>query len=119
MVQRAIRLIDAYLNLSGHNTYDFINCIRNKPFNFPASRFLRSYSKRLAFLDGLRLRRIKKAMDDAAINNKIFHLWWHPHNFGINTIENINFLSKIMEHYNHLKKKYSMSSLNMGELCSL
>ncbi|CAK0759989.1 NodB homology domain-containing protein [Gammaproteobacteria bacterium] len=118
-IQRAFRLVDAYLNLSGHNTYDLKDCIQEKPFNFPASRFLRPYSAKLAFLDSLRLRRIKNAMDDAAINNRIFHLWWHPHNFGINTNENIDFLATIVEHYNFLKKNQGMASLNMRELCLL
>jgi hypothetical protein len=117
--QRAIRLADAYFNLSGHNTYDLATCVQEKPFNFPASRFLRPYSRRLSFLDRFRLKRIKNAMSHAAINKEIFHLWWHPHNFGANTSENINFLNKIIEHYDILKKQYGMKSLNMGELVKL
>jgi len=118
-VQRAFRLADAYFNLSGYNTYDLVSSTHEKPFNFPSSRFLRPYSKRLAFLDGLRLKRIKNAMSHAAINNEIFHLWWHPHNFGVNINENIDFLIKIAEHYNFLNKKYGMQSLNMGEICQI
>lgn len=117
--KRAFRLIDAYLNLSGHHTYDLANCIQKNPFNFPSSRFLRSYSSILAIFDRLRLRRITRAMDEAAIHKRIFHLWWHPENFGINTDENIGFLKKIMLHYDFLKKNHGMVSLNMGELCSL
>lgn len=119
LLQRALRLLDAYLNLSGRNTYQLTDCIRQTPFNFPASRFLRPYSKRLARLEWLRLRRIKEAMDDAAINGKLFHLWWHPHNFGINTAQNIRFLQKIAEHYQYLNSRYGMQSLNMSELCLL
>lgn len=118
-IRRAIRLIDAYLNLSGHHTYELQHCITEKPFNFPSSRFLRPYSSKFSILDGLRLKRITRAMDDAAINHRIFHLWWHPHNFGINTKENINFLIKIINHYKALKCTYGMRSLNMGELCLL
>lgn len=117
--QRAFRLTDAYLNLSGPNTYDLSACTQEKPFNFPSSRFLRPYSKKIAFLDGFRLRRIKHAMSHAAFNNKIFHLWWHPHNFGVNTKENIAFLTKIIAHYHTLHDNYEMASLNMGELCQL
>jgi peptidoglycan/xylan/chitin deacetylase (PgdA/CDA1 family) len=117
--QRAIRLADAYFNLSGHNTYDLATCIQEKPFNFPASRFLRPYSRKLSFLDKLRLKRIKNAMSHAATRNEIFHLWWHPHNFGVNTCENIQFLNRIVEHYNILNIKYGMKSLNMGELVQL
>jgi peptidoglycan/xylan/chitin deacetylase (PgdA/CDA1 family) len=117
--RRALRLIDAYLNLSGHNTYDLKDCIQEKPFNFPASRYLRPYSAKLAVLDGMRLRRIKNAMDNAAMNNRIFHLWWHPHDFGMNTNKNIEFLAKIVAHYDLLKKNHGMVSLNMGELSLL
>lgn len=117
--QRAFRLADAYLNLSGYNTYDLTSCAEEKPFNFPSSRFLRPYSKKLAFLDRLRLRRIKKAMNHAARKNKIFHLWWHPHNFGVNINKNISFLSKIVSHYETLSKEYGMKSLNMGDICNL
>jgi len=118
-LQRAFRLLDAYFNLSGHNTYDLKDCIKEKPFNFPASRFLRPYSDKLAFLDRLRLRRIKNAMNDAAINNRIFHLWWHPHNFGVNTNENNGFLAEILKHYTILNERYNMKSLNMADICNL
>ena len=118
-VKRAVRLVDAYLNLSGYNTHTFDSCIPRAPFNFPASSFLRPYSKKLAVLEGLRLRRIKKAMTDAAINKRLYHLWWHPHNFGKNTARNIEFLEKIAEHYRALNRTYGFRSLNMGELCQL
>ncbi|MBV2132968.1 polysaccharide deacetylase family protein [Pseudomonas sp. MAP12] len=118
-LQRALRLLDAYLNLSGHNTYRIAECLREQPFNFPASRFLRPYSKSLARFEWLRLRRIKAAMSDAAIHGKLFHLWWHPHNFGTNTFQNIHFLTRIAEHYRDLNRRYGMRSLNMGEICRL
>lgn len=117
--QRLFRFLDAYFNLSGHNTHELSDCVQCQPFNFPASRFLRPYSQRLAVLDGLRLRRIKRAMEDAAKHRRIFHLWWHPHNFGTHTAENIAFLEKISGHYELLKERYGMTSLNMGELCRL
>lgn len=118
-VQRAFRLVDAYLNISGHNTHDLSRCTRDKPFNFPASRFLRPYSARLAMFDKLRLKRITSAMDDAAINKRLFHLWWHPHNFGTHTKHNIDFLASVVEHYGALKNSHGMVSLNMSELCQL
>ncbi|HET8701488.1 MAG TPA: hypothetical protein VFL97_07465, partial [Nitrococcus sp.] len=118
-IRRAARLMDAYLNLSGHHTYELQHCTKEKPFNFPSSRFLRPYSSKFSILDGLKLNRITRAMNDAAINHRIFHLWWHPHNFGINTQKNINFLVKIINHYKALERSYGMRSLNMGELCLL
>lgn len=117
--KRAVRLVDAYLNLSGHNTYSFDSCISRAPFNFPASSFLRPYTRKLAIFDGLRLRRIKNAMTDAAINKRVYHLWWHPHNFGKDLAQNIEFLEKIAAHYRALNRIYGFRSLNMGELSQL
>ncbi|CAD6524737.1 polysaccharide deacetylase family protein [Paraburkholderia metrosideri] len=116
---RALRLIDAYVNLSGHNTYDLQECVQQTPFNFPASRFLRPYSERVAFLDDLRLHRVKRSMTDAAVNRRLYHLWWHPHNFGANLQQNIQFLQAIADHYDELEVKYGFSSLNMGGLCEI
>lgn len=114
--KRAFRLLDAYVNVSGHNVYDLKDCAIEKPYNFPSSRFLRPYSKKLAILDGLKLNRIKNSMTYAAKNNKFFHLWWHPHNFGVHTEKNINFLREIIAHYHDLHNQYGMESLNMSEL---
>ena len=118
-IQRAARFLDTYINLTGHHTYRPKDRTIELPFDFPASRFLRPYSQKLSFLDGLRLRRIKKAMNHAAKHGDIFHLWWHPHNFGKNTHANISFLEKIIKHYKILQQQYGMQSLNMGELCML
>ena len=118
-LNRAARLIDAYINISGHNTYTLADCTTHKPFNFPSSRQLRPYSKKLAILENLRLNRIKNSMTYAAKNNEIFHLWWHPHNFGIDHEQNMAFLKKLMRHYSKLHTAYNMQSLNMAELSSL
>ena len=118
-LKRHLRLIDSYFNISGYQTYSWEKCIQSKPFNFPASRFLRPYSKRLAWLDRYKLKRIKNAMEYAARHNELFHLWWHPHNFGQNIEKNISFLKQILDHFTILKNTYNMQSLNMGELASL
>jgi hypothetical protein len=70
-------------------------------------------------LDGLRLGRIKNAMTDAALNKRLYHLWWHPHNFGRNTAQNIAFLERIAEHYVLLRERHGFASLNMEELSEL
>ena len=58
-------------------------------------------------------------MTYAAKNNELFHLWWHPHNFGKDIFNNISFLNKILEHYNTLQFKYGMKSFNMKEVAHL
>jgi hypothetical protein len=57
-------------------------------------------------------------MTYAAKNGLTFHLWWHPHNFGINISENFCFLEKILLHYQQLKEKYGFQSMNMSGLAN-
>jgi hypothetical protein len=82
----------------------YINCFSAKP-----------YFKPLAFLEGLKIRRIKRQMLHAAKTGKTFHLWWHPHNVGVQTEFHMKQLEEIFSYYDELKKKYGMRSLNMDE----
>ena len=66
----------------------------------------------------LRLHRIKRDLTEAAKNGLLYHLWWHPHNFGVNTAANLAFLRKILEHYRSLHDLYGIESLNMGEMAA-
>ena len=118
LLRRAFRLLDAYINLTGHHCYTEEYMSATFPVNIPSSRFLRPHVARLQFLDWLRLQRIKKSMTYAAKNNLMYHLWWHPHNFGINQLENFAFLEEILVHYRYLKEKYSFSSYTMTELAN-
>jgi hypothetical protein len=119
MIRRAVRLLDAYLNLSGHHCYEPVYMKDLELCNIPASRFLRPYSKKAAFMDWLRLKRITNSMTYAAKHGLTYHLWWHPHNFGINLVENLAFLEKILQHYQKLSQKYSFSSVSMQQLAGL
>jgi peptidoglycan/xylan/chitin deacetylase (PgdA/CDA1 family) len=116
VIRRALRLVDAYLNISGMHCYTDDYMARAKPYNIPSSRFLRQYKSALKFFEPLRLRRIKNAMTYAAKNNLTYHLWWHPHNFGINQEQNFAFLDKILAHYNTLQHKYNLTNYTMAEL---
>lgn len=116
---RALRLLDHYVNISGHHTYPFPKAAQGALLNIPASRFLRPVMKQLAFLEPLRMRRIKKSMTHAAKHGEVFHLWWHPHNFGINQNENFKNLEEILKHYAMLKKKYGMQSVSMRDITML
>lgn len=116
--QRACRFADAYINLSGYNCYSNDYILSEFPLKIPGSSFLRPYSSKIKFLDGFRLARIKNSMTHAAKNNLLYHIWWHPHNFGILQEENFAFLEKILNHYIVLKKKYSFTSYTMTELAN-
>ena len=116
LAKRALRLMDAYLNISGHNAYSLNNISRALPLNIPSSRFLRPYSNCTNFLEPLRLHRILSDLTHAAKNDLIYHLWWHCYNFGDNMGKNIKFLKKILDHFLNLREKYGMKSFNMKEL---
>ena len=113
---RFCRLLDAYINIGGMTSipYDQLEH-KNGLLNIRASRMLRPYNAKLSFLEWLRLRRIQKEMLYAARNNEVYHLWWHPHNFGTNVEENLYFLERILHTYKECKERYGMCSCTMSE----
>jgi len=115
-LKRLARLIDAYINLSGFNGHPGTIQQETLPFNIPASRLLRSVSSRLKLFEPLRLQRIKKEMSHAAKNGLLYHLWWHPHNFGNDINGNVVFLRQILHHYRQLEEQYGMRSMSMAEI---
>ena len=116
-LRKILRLVDCYINVSGHNCYGYSEIKRDNGLNdIRSSRFLRPYSRKLSILEPLRLNRIKGQMSYAARHNMIFHLWWHPHNFGTNQRKNLRNLSHIVRHYEYLRERYGMKSLNMAEV---
>lgn len=112
-LMRILRLADVYLPLTGQGGYE--PKIENGIVNLVGSRMYKPYFRPLGFLEGLKVRRIKKQMLHAAKNGLTIHLWWHPHNVGVRTDFHIRQLEEIFSYYDELKEKYGMRSLNMGE----
>jgi peptidoglycan/xylan/chitin deacetylase (PgdA/CDA1 family) len=111
---RAFRLLDSYVNISGHNSYRAAT--GNGLVNLPASQFLRPFSPKLAWADPLRKRRIRKGIEHAAQNGEIYHLWWHPHNFGVNLESNLKILRGLLDCFAEMRAKHGMESLTMSEM---
>lgn len=116
IIKRGLRLLDSYVNLTGSNTFSNSSISIEKPINIPSSRFLRPFSAKLSFFEVLKKHRIKKSIKKAAQNKENFHLWWHPHNFGKNTQENLELLEEILIYFDYMRKKYGIESLNMNEV---
>jgi hypothetical protein len=113
--RRLCRLADSYLNLSGPNVS--VPAQGREPLiNVASSRFLRPYNARLARLDGLRLRRIEKAMQHAALTGGTFHLWWPPENFGFDLAENMRMLTRVLDSFERLRGEHGMWSKSMHEI---
>nr|WP_298998219.1 polysaccharide deacetylase family protein [uncultured Allomuricauda sp.] len=115
LIKRIFRTLDCYFNLSGHNTFAIEPSQQQRVVNIPSSRFLRPYNKRFKALESFKLNRIKRSMTHAAKNNELFHLWWHPHNYGSNLEENFAFLDDILKHFSHLEKEYGFKSYTMSQ----
>lgn len=110
---RLLRLADVYLPLTGQGGYE--PRLENGIVNLVGSRMYKPFFRPLAFLEGLKVRRIKKQMRHAAKNGLTFHLWWHPHNIGVHTDFHMKQLEEIFSCYDELRDTYAMRSLNMGE----
>jgi peptidoglycan/xylan/chitin deacetylase (PgdA/CDA1 family) len=114
--KRAARLLDAYLPFSGSNACRAARAAEADICEVPASRFLRPFSPRLAAIDPLRRMRVRLGMERAAREGALFHLWWHPHNFGRHRQQNLDFLRRVLDDYAALRERFGMRSKNMREV---
>jgi peptidoglycan/xylan/chitin deacetylase (PgdA/CDA1 family) len=118
VTQRGLRLIDSYLPIGGsYGDSPHLNVAGMVPLR--AGLFLRPYSPSRHRLEPLRIRRIRRAMQDAAKRKCDFHLWWHPHNFGSNTQENLAILDAVLAEHRVLRDRYGWSSRHMSEAAEI
>ena len=116
ILARGIRLLDSYVNITGNRCYSEEDICNDGICNIMASRFFRPYSHKLRCFEKLKIARIKGQMRYAAKHNKVFHLWWHPHNFGKYPEQCLSQLEEILKYYISLKQEFEFESLNMQEL---
>ncbi|TDQ09938.1 polysaccharide deacetylase family protein [Pedobacter metabolipauper] len=116
LMKKVFRTGDAFLPMGVTKSYNLssVNLNKNDVVQIPASRFLRPYSSKNT-LNNLRLNRILNEMEYAAKKNQVYHLWWHPHNFGNYPKQSLEGLEVILKRYKALNSKYGMESLNMTE----
>lgn len=116
--KRLNRGMDAYLPIGKKNTFQ-LEDLKNSndlPICLPASRLLRPYATYESVFNLRRIRRVCNEMESAARDGEVYHLWWHPHNFGWYPNENLDGLKRILDHFSHCREKYGMCSLSMGEI---
>lgn len=118
-VGRLARFTDAYLPLTGQHVSPMpTDALDNKLINIPASHFLRPISG-YSLLDNAHLSRIKGGMLAAAKTGGIFHLWWHPHNFGVNLSQNLTALASLLQYFLVLQDQHGMRSMTMAAIANL
>jgi peptidoglycan/xylan/chitin deacetylase (PgdA/CDA1 family) len=110
---RGVRLMDSWIPISGASVAAAKTV--NGVVNVPASLFLRPWSRWLSVVEPIRLARLKKSMTIAAQADAIFHLWWHPHNFGVNCEQNLAVLEELLKYFLRMQDEYGMRSMQMGE----
>jgi peptidoglycan/xylan/chitin deacetylase (PgdA/CDA1 family) len=114
--RRGTRLLDAYIPLSGRPVQDWNDMLDDRAlWNVRAGAYLRPYNPALAALEPLRLRRLSRALELAALSNRIFHLWFHPHDFGAYPEQNLRFLRAVCVEYARWRDRAGLRSMNMGE----
>jgi hypothetical protein len=115
--KRLNRGLDAYFPVGKKNTYtlDSIDKRVDLPLCLPASRLLRPYRPKEFFLNSFKINRIKTEMTRAAKAGEVYHLWWHPHNFGWYPEESLAGLQEILKRFSFCVDQYKMTSLTMAE----
>lgn len=114
---RVARFADACLPLSGSRTVHATR--RGALVNVPASLFLYPWSPSKQAVSAARLRRLKCGMTAAARSGGVFHLWWHPHNHGVNLEQNLALLDELLRHYRVLADTHGMQTHCMADFAAL
>ncbi|SFO47573.1 Polysaccharide deacetylase [Algoriphagus ornithinivorans] len=114
LVKKVFRTGDTLIKLGKKTSYSQV-IYRNGLVEIPASRLLRPYRKGSVF-NATRINRIKSELVEACDRKEIYHLWWHPHNFGFLPSENLRILEELLKFIYELKNEKGLFSMNMQEL---
>jgi hypothetical protein len=120
LLRRAARLADTYVGVSAPPTTAWSDVLAPSGLcDVPASAFLRPFNPARERAEPLRLARLRSGMRHAARHGRIFHLWWHPHNFSENRVENFAVLERFLDEFDHLASVEGMQSLNMADVSTV
>ncbi len=115
--RRAARLADTYVGLSPPPTTAWNEVAQPSGLcDVPASAFLRPYDASRRRLEPLRRARLRSGLRHAARTGRIFHLWWHPHNFALNRSENLSLLDHVLDDFDELTRTEGMETLTMCDV---
>lgn len=119
--KKLFRSADCFFQVGHRSSYSLgsIKRYADEPWIIPASRILRPRGGGMGLMDRTRLRRIMAEMERAATQNEVYHLWWHPHNFGTYPQESMRELAQLIAHFKALNESYGFASLNMESVTQL
>ena len=117
---RVARIGDTYVGISGNRIVRWDEILESNGLcNVRASRFLWPYRPALQGLEERRLSRTIDQLKLATLEDAVFHLWFHPHNFGIHLEENLSFLEAILKAFASARDRYGMRSLSMKAVADM
>lgn len=117
---RLARLLDSYMGFSGYGTINWSDIPEASGLcNVRASQFLRPIRPNWTRLETIRLKHITAGIEKAARNHEIYHLWFHPHNFGTNAEENFAAFEIILNTVASCRGRFGMRALSMSEIAEI
>jgi peptidoglycan/xylan/chitin deacetylase (PgdA/CDA1 family) len=111
--KRVGRLLDAYVGVCGDQVAVWPS--QRSPALIRPSRYLRSSTAVLRYLEPRLLQRMNNQMKAAVEQGQIFHLWWHPEDFAADGDHSLRFLRRVLTTFNAYRETYGMKSLSMAE----
>ena len=111
---RMARFLDGALPLFGGMAFD-APASGNGISDVPASRFLRPWNARFPLYSRLHQTRVIREMTAAARSGQCYHLWWHPHNMGRDTAQNMAQLTAILRAFDGLRDRFGFESVTMAQ----
>lgn len=117
---RLARGADAFVPITGERGWAWSDLRpENGLCNVPASFFLRPARPGVPALDALSLRRLTRAMESAARGGRVLHVWWHPHNFGVNLEANLARLRALLDTFAACRDRWGMRVLTMADAAAV
>ncbi|MCH7401809.1 polysaccharide deacetylase family protein [Belliella kenyensis] len=119
--KKVFRTADCFVQVGSRKTFDDSKLASSPSamIQIPASRLLRPYHDQWKWPNRLKLIRIKNEMTYAAKHQEVYHLWWHPHNFGNDPLQSMKELEEILDHFTMLKENFGMESFSMQSLADI
>ena len=105
-LSRALRFIESINPRVVRSTYSNNKFTRNSlfvRFNLPNQLWI------------LHMKRIKNELKKLT-SNKVFHLYWHPHNLNFNTKLSFNRMIEVLDVINNARNIYGIQSISMKDL---
>lgn len=116
-LRRATRLLDAYVGVRGPGLAAWDTLLVEAGLrNVRAGGFLRPYRSSIGRFEEVRIHHLLRSIRTAAREKKMLHLWWHPHNFGVDQGANLQMLRRLLEEFRRCRDELGMESLAMRDV---